>query len=157
MLFPTGYKYELALCLSGALPLPDHTHYQQIEKKLFSDLNAESAAGKSTRNCFNYLLIDPRISRLISTKVGDLDKFRLFIEAIFYIGKGQKDRPLQHLVDAKESQVNAPNKVSVHTIQTHTLLHCPLLYRLDPASFREYWTFGSRAMGWCHCTASIAH
>ncbi|XP_065912827.1 ankyrin repeat and LEM domain-containing protein 1-like [Dysidea avara] len=112
-----SYKYELALCLSGALPLPDHTHYQQIEKKLFSDLNVESATKRSTRNCFNYLLIDPRISRLISTTVGDLDKFRLFVEAIFYIGKGQKDRPLQHLVDAKESQVNAPNKARSSKLQ----------------------------------------
>lgn len=99
------------MCFSGALPLPDHSHYQQIEKKLFSDLNVESFTKRTTRNCFNYLLIDPRVSRQISTKVSDMDKFRVFVEAIFYIGKGQKDRPLQHLQDAKESQVNAPNKV----------------------------------------------
>lgn len=56
---PLDFKYELALCLSGTLPVPDFCH---IEKELFSGNN--SAKG-NVRNCFNYLLIDPRITKHI--------------------------------------------------------------------------------------------
>lgn len=101
------FKYELALCLSGTLPVPD---FSQMEKQLFSDNNSNLQTG-NTRNCFNYLLIDPRITQQLATTVGDLQRFKVFVQAIFYVGKGQKDRPLQHLVDAKESQLAAPNKV----------------------------------------------
>ena len=105
------FKYELALCLSGTLPVPD---FSQIEKQLFSDSSNPQAVvlqPTNTRNCFNYLLIDPRITEQLATRVGDLQRFKVFVQAIFYVGKGQKDRPLQHLMDAKESQLAAPNKV----------------------------------------------
>ena len=101
------FKYELALCLSGALPVPD---FGSIEKQIFPN----NSATANTRNCFNYLLIDPRITEQLDTKAGELERFKIFLKAIFYIGKGQKDRPLQHLVNAKESQLVTPNKVSSH-------------------------------------------
>ena len=85
-----------------------------MEKQLFSN-NSTTA---NTRNCFNYLLIDPRITQQLATTVGELQRFKVFVEAIFYIGKGQKDRPLQHLVDAKESQMAVLNKVRAHTAMT---------------------------------------
>ena len=96
------------MCLSGALPVPD---FGSIEKQIFPNDNSATA---NTRNCFNYSLIDPRITEQLHTKAGDLERFKIFLKAIFYIGKGQKDRPLQHLVDAKESQLVALNKVSTH-------------------------------------------
>ena len=108
--FLLDFKYELALCLSGTLPVPDFYH---IEKQLFSSNNSVKG---NVRNCFNYLLIDPRITKQLPAKIGELQRFRVFVEAIFYIGKGQKDRPLQHLLDAKESQLAAPNKVSIEII-----------------------------------------
>ena len=128
------YKYELALCLSGALPVPD---FSQIEKELFSNNNPATKGNNNLttgniRNCFNYLLIDPRITQQLASKVGELQKFRAFIEAIFYIGKGQKDRPLQHLVDAKESQLATPNKVSntsYHYIVQHVTAAVGSIYQ----------------------------
>lgn len=110
------------MCLSGTLPVPD---FCQMEKELFSG-NINSTTG-NIRNCFNYLLIDPRITQQLVNKVGELQRFRIFVEAIFYIGKGQKDRPLQHLVDAKESQLATPNKVSKH----HTVLLMTIIIKLE--------------------------
>lgn len=82
-----------------------------MEQQLFSNSNPTTG---NVRNCFNYLLIDPRVTEQLGTKIGEMQKFRVFVEAIFYIGKGQKDRPLQHLVDAKESQLAVLNKVQYY-------------------------------------------
>ena len=87
--------------------MPDFT---EMEKQLFSESKPQTG---NTRNCFNYLLIDPRITQQLATRVGELQRFKVFVQAIFYVGKGQKDRPLQHLVDAKESQLAVPNKVRI--------------------------------------------
>jgi hypothetical protein len=72
------------------------------------DDNAKVAINLATRggalkSSFNYLLIDPRISRnLPLTAVGmeDQDAWRTFLESIFYVGKGTRSRPFSHLYEA---------------------------------------------------------
>lgn len=44
----------------------------------------------NVRNCFNYLLIDPRVTAQSLAKTRELQKFRVFVEAIFYIGRGKE-------------------------------------------------------------------
>lgn len=53
---------------------------------------------KNEISSFCYLLIDPS---MIKDQFNCT--FREFIEAIFYVGKGKRSRPLQHLIDAAKS------------------------------------------------------
>ena len=56
-----------------------------------------------TKESFNYILIDPRISQNLPSLIADLselDRFRIFIESIFYVGKGKRSRPYSHLYEA---------------------------------------------------------
>ena len=55
------------------------------------------------KSAFNYLLIDPRISQNLPLRakqgLSELQVFRIFIDSIFYIGKGSRARPYAHLYD----------------------------------------------------------
>ena len=76
-----------------------------------------AAKDRGTKDHFNYLLLDPRVlerlhvsstsdSNLASDCSGDgkdLEKFRVFVESVFYVGKGKNSRSMQHLKDAKDS------------------------------------------------------
>ena len=57
----------------------------------------------SMKSAFNYLLIDPRVTRNLPSRAKFLDGkevFRIFVSAIFYIGKGSRARPYAHLYDS---------------------------------------------------------
>ena len=41
-----------------------------------------------------------------------MQQFRVFVEAVFYVGKGKNARSLQHLKDAKEKMNTPRAKVS---------------------------------------------
>ncbi|XP_037079332.1 ankyrin repeat and LEM domain-containing protein 1-like [Pollicipes pollicipes] len=56
----------------------------------------ESAAAR--RSCFNYLLLDPRVTARGGS--GGPLPFATFVGAVFYVGKGQQRRPYSHLVEA---------------------------------------------------------
>ncbi|ESN90759.1 hypothetical protein HELRODRAFT_70669 [Helobdella robusta] len=64
------------------------------------------------KSCFNYILVDPRVSKNIPKRVkviGQKKAFLIFIESIFYVGKGQKARPYEHFKEAanQRSKFNA--------------------------------------------------
>ncbi len=77
-----------------------------------------------TKSHFNYLLLDPRHLQPPHSMGGELVKFRNFVEAIFYVGKGKNSRSLQHLKDAKEYlRGNMRRKVRVaHSLRANTFL-----------------------------------
>ena len=54
---------------------------------------------------FNYLFLDPDISTNLPMifRESKQDLWRRFIEAIFYIGRGVRSRPMQHLVEASKT------------------------------------------------------
>ena len=86
-------------------PLPSHS--------------PRSAKDRGTKDHFNYLLLDPRVlDRLHSGDDGDvkvaseLDTFRVFVESIFYVGKGKNSRSMQHLRDAKDTFSSGKTKVN---------------------------------------------
>lgn len=105
----SGYKYELALVLSGAVPIPD---FSLMEYQLFHSLRnpanhlsvppSPRARDEMTKSHFNYLLLDPRQLHPPLTIHSDLERFSNFVGAIFYVGKGKNSRSLQHLREAKD-------------------------------------------------------
>ncbi|XP_068089871.1 ankyrin repeat and LEM domain-containing protein 1 isoform X2 [Hyperolius riggenbachi] len=55
------------------------------------------------KSSFNYLLLDPRVTRNLPSRshtISQLDCFRTFIRAVFYVGKGKRARPYCHLYEA---------------------------------------------------------
>ncbi|KAL7636589.1 UNVERIFIED_CONTAM: hypothetical protein RMT77_013366 [Armadillidium vulgare] len=66
------------------------------------------------KTCFNYLLLDPRITKNIALRPKfpvNFEQFRTFLSAIFYIGKGSKTRPYSHLYEAlRDSSKYSENK-----------------------------------------------
>ena len=55
------------------------------------------------KSSFNYLLLDPRITLNLPNqceKMTDQEVWSIFLEAIFYVGKGQRSRPYAHLYEA---------------------------------------------------------
>jgi hypothetical protein len=52
---------------------------------------------------FNYLLLDPQVTRNLPRRVFSTDDQALwaaFVAAVFYVGKGSRSRPFHHLYDA---------------------------------------------------------
>lgn len=93
-----GYKYELSLVLNGTTPIPDLT---ALELHLAASLNS-SRHVKTTKDYFNYLLLDPRVLNSSQQPDAQLKEFRKFVEGVFYVGKGKNARSMQHLKEAKE-------------------------------------------------------
>ena len=86
------FSPELDAALAGAAPLPPPA----LEEVAFG---AAVPSGVATRrSCFNYLLLDPRVTSRRSTD-GQLP-LAAFAAAVFYVGKGQQSRPYSHLQEA---------------------------------------------------------
>lgn len=65
------------------------------------------------KTSFNYLLLDPRITLNLPERHKDLDEndaWKIFISSIFYIGKGKKIRPYDHLYEAIKYYNNTQKK-----------------------------------------------
>ena len=127
-----GYKYELALVLNGTSPIPDfasleHEVFRRFRasrlpvsplRSLTSPLSfplphtltpsprhtsPRSKRDWSTKTHFNYLLLDPTHLWPAGDEGREsLRNFRVFVEAVFYVGKGKNARSLQHLKDTRE-------------------------------------------------------
>lgn len=71
---------------------------------------ATTVAGqpKPKKSHFVYMLLDPRQSRSVfqNSKISSAERFSKFLDSIFYVGKGKKSRPFQHLVDARSARDN---------------------------------------------------
>lgn len=110
-----------SLCVlpsTKSLPLPSYS--AEINRLIMGESNfdecrrleAEFVAlfekqGPSAKNYFTYLLLDPRITKNLPAAVTSNDcahfdgqLFKRFAEAIFYVGKGQGNRPFMHLYEA---------------------------------------------------------
>uniref|UniRef100_A0AAR5QFQ0 LEM domain-containing protein n=2 Tax=Dendroctonus ponderosae TaxID=77166 RepID=A0AAR5QFQ0_DENPD len=71
----------------------------------------------TNKSNFTYLLLDPRITNNLPDRAGTLsplDQWQTFLSAIFYVGKGKRSRPYQHLYDAvnlwKKGQLETTNR-----------------------------------------------
>lgn len=63
---------------------------------------------------FTYLLLDPRITNNLPARADEMNNpieiWQTFIKSIFYIGKGTKSRPNDHMNEAFQSWVANGNK-----------------------------------------------
>ncbi|XP_029646306.1 uncharacterized protein LOC115220343 isoform X1 [Octopus sinensis] len=88
--------------------LPNWTETIEMEQKMVekfeSSKYSQKRKGGNLKHFFTYLLLDPRVTKNLpfqASKIGDKSElFRNFVYAIFYVGKGTRDRPYSHLYEA---------------------------------------------------------
>uniref|UniRef100_T1IWS4 LEM domain-containing protein n=1 Tax=Strigamia maritima TaxID=126957 RepID=T1IWS4_STRMM len=114
-----GYSKELQLMIEGKHNL---TMVKELESKMrdifdrIENPNRQWREGRA-KNCFNYLLLDPRVTRnlpLRSAQMSREEQLRIFLASVFYIGKGKRTRPYSHLYEAALllKQGTRPTKVN---------------------------------------------
>lgn len=98
-----GYSVELDYLIRN---IDVSNTWQEHQVEFVQNFQPGKNASKSF---YNYLLLDPYVVKRTNFSGNHLrtgllinnEKLQIFINAIFYIGKGSGTRPLQHLVDAK--------------------------------------------------------
>lgn len=74
----------------------------------------ESIVGHKSGSSFTYLLLDPRISQNLPARADQFEDpiqiWQTFIKSIFYVGKGTKSRPNDHMNEAFQSWTDKKNK-----------------------------------------------
>lgn len=93
--------------------------FKIIEKNIFKEFSLVDPSRKwregMNKTCFNYLLLDPRVTKDLPSCAENLAKSTIwstFLSAIFYVGKGTRNRPYSHLKDAFDSWVSNENPES---------------------------------------------
>ncbi|EJW70520.1 hypothetical protein WUBG_18571, partial [Wuchereria bancrofti] len=87
------YSWALERWIAGQ-PFSEGSKLDQILIGSFAE--SEQWRGGNRPTSFCYILIDPSIISLPSNSC----TMQQFVDSIFYIGKGKRSRPFQHLVDA---------------------------------------------------------
>ncbi|XP_068175415.1 ankyrin repeat and LEM domain-containing protein 1 [Antennarius striatus] len=100
-----GFSPELCLSLK-TFKLPDCHGDEQALCQQFDqpDQNRKWREGL-IKSSFNYLLLDPRVTKNLPFRSHTLTQqecFQTFIHSIFYVGKGKRSRPYSHLYEALE-------------------------------------------------------
>ncbi|KAK8381259.1 hypothetical protein O3P69_008254 [Scylla paramamosain] len=74
----------------------------------------------TSKSCFNYLLLDPRITQnlpIMVSAMNETEKINCFVASIFYVGKGSRSRPYYHLYDAMKKQKSRKQNKKIQKIQ----------------------------------------
>uniref|UniRef100_A0A914V0S6 alpha-1,6-mannosyl-glycoprotein 6-beta-N-acetylglucosaminyltransferase n=1 Tax=Plectus sambesii TaxID=2011161 RepID=A0A914V0S6_9BILA len=96
------YSTELEAALGGRLSVEAA---REDETALMTHFDESVVQGRPWREgvlkmSFCYILLDPIVLQRLPSLITDADRFRCFVDAIFYIGKGKRSRPYQHLIEA---------------------------------------------------------
>jgi hypothetical protein len=90
--------------------------YWEVSRNIDIELEATIAMwkGMSARKCYNYILLRSsdylkliykiRQNDELGMEMSELEQIEALVEACFYVGKGQGDRPLKHLAEALKSE-----------------------------------------------------
>ncbi|CAI2313886.1 unnamed protein product [Caenorhabditis sp. 36 PRJEB53466] len=98
------YSPQLELVLKkGRLPADFALRARQCDEKVRTDFSGNGFG----YNAFCYLLMDPRI---LGSDVENLTLTN-FVQSIFYVGKGSKNRPLAHFIDARNERRENSSKL----------------------------------------------
>ncbi|XP_011864630.1 PREDICTED: uncharacterized protein LOC105560279 isoform X2 [Vollenhovia emeryi] len=86
--------------------------YKSLEKQVFQEFASPDPSRRwregTSKTSFTYLLLDPRVTQDLpnrSAYLGKSEAWSIFLSAIFYIGKGKRSRPFDHLYDAYRARV----------------------------------------------------
>jgi len=100
--------------------------YKSLEKQVFQEFASPDPSRRwregTSKTSFTYLLLDPRITQDLPNRSVHLTKsevWSIFLNAIFYIGKGKRSRPFAHLYDAFQTWVGG-------TTSTNRKINCIL-------------------------------
>ncbi|XP_076652345.1 uncharacterized protein LOC143358786 [Halictus rubicundus] len=118
-ILPSAYSYrdnsnfEIKSSLTYGNWVDNLGRYKIIEKTVFKEFCSVDPSRKwregLNKTCFNYLLLDPRVTRDLPSRAETMTKSEVwttFLSAIFYVGKGTRNRPYSHLKDAFEAWVS---------------------------------------------------
>ncbi|XP_046545741.1 LOW QUALITY PROTEIN: uncharacterized protein LOC124255839 [Haliotis rubra] len=109
------YSPELRAALQNNL---DCEGVDDLEDKLvasFQNTQGRIWREGTLKSSFNYLLLDPRVTKNLPYRaktLGEGETFKAFIHAIFYVGKGKRARPYCHLYEAISHMQKPKPKVS---------------------------------------------
>ncbi|CAH1797485.1 unnamed protein product [Owenia fusiformis] len=110
------YLPELTKALEGDLYPSDVSVMEQHMEAPFKDSDPSLKWREGTlKTSFNYILLDPRFTQNLPSRakyMSEQDVFRIFISAIFYIGKGKRSRPYQHFYEAIKQRDSPKPKCS---------------------------------------------
>ncbi|XP_072044926.1 uncharacterized protein [Amphiura filiformis] len=117
-----GFRLELASYINGNLTIPPNMADVETDMQMEYEQKDNWREGK-IKSSFNYLLLDPRVSNnlpLRYTNMTELEVFTTFTSAIFYVGKGKRNRPYAHFNEAlhflKSDQEKKPGQKVAHIL-----------------------------------------
>ncbi|XP_073455396.1 ankyrin repeat and LEM domain-containing protein 1 isoform X2 [Aquarana catesbeiana] len=104
---PVGLSFDYSPELSLALRTYDIPNCNNDEAVLSREFDQPDKTRKwregVLKSSFNYLLLDPRVTRNLPSRCHTLSMpecFRTFVQAVFYVGKGKRARPYCHLYES---------------------------------------------------------
>ncbi|XP_012938654.1 uncharacterized protein LOC101861013 [Aplysia californica] len=107
------FPCELRQALNGKF---DSSGLEELEQKMvqaFSNTNGRHWREGTAKSSFTYLLLDPRVTEnlpLRAKAMNEVEIFKTFICAIFYVGKGKRARPYCHLYEAVSKRAKEGKK-----------------------------------------------
>ncbi|XP_048509746.1 uncharacterized protein LOC105692894 isoform X6 [Athalia rosae] len=106
---PPKFSAEIERTLRSENWISDLSQHEALELQVFGEFSNPDPTRRwregINKSSFNYLLMDPRITKNLPRRGSDLsftERWRIFLSAIFYIGKGKRSRPYSHLYSAFE-------------------------------------------------------
>ncbi|KZC09345.1 PREDICTED: uncharacterized protein LOC107187523 [Dufourea novaeangliae] len=98
--------------------------YKVMERTVFKEFSSVDPSRKwregINKTSFNYLLLDPRITKDLCSREEHMTKSAIwttFLSAIFYVGKGTRNRPYSHLKDAFTAWISHQSSESIKVQQ----------------------------------------
>lgn len=133
------------------------SNLETIMRDHFQDATFSSTSTRrmgTAKTSFTYLLLDPRISNNLPARCENIDLmevWRTFVRSIFYIGKGTRARPYEHLHEAfviwHETKVDLQRPCNAKVNQEKRLSLC--VYHLLIIIFHRFrlvsfWKYGRK-------------
>ena len=103
----TAYSKELEWTLKNPDWLKDISVYKTLDEAVLREFATPDPSRKwregNNKSSFTYLLLDPRLTNNLPVRAESLkpkEIWETFLSAVFYVGKGKRSRPYDHIYDA---------------------------------------------------------